>query len=346
MKAETLTWLAAGRDLPEITLISLGGTIASRINDSGVATPVLDGSDLIAAVPQLRALASLTVVSLRLAPSCEVDFGAVVDLARDVTRRVAAGADGVVVTHGTDTLEETAFALELLCDLPCPLVLTGAMRVAGALGSDGPANLMAAVRVAAQPEAARLGVLVVLNDEIHAARNVRKTHTTRLDAFQSPATGAVGWVAEDQVHLVGQPLRNQHVNLDSVTRPAFVALYKVGLGDDGRLLPSLGNAGVDGLVVEALGGGHVPAVMVTALAGIAGRMPVILASRTGAGEVMQSTYGYPGSEIDLLEHGLIAAGSLDGPKARVLLTLLLMAGAKRPEVEAAFTTTAIPGARR
>jgi L-asparaginase len=325
--------------LPAVTLISLGGTIASTPTPQGGAAPRLTGADLVAAVPELGRVADVEVVSLAVAPSCEIGFRTVVDVARRIGAEAARGACGVVVTQGTDTLEEVAFALDLLTDDSCAVVLTGAMRPAAAPGADGPANLLAAVRVAIHPAARGCGALVVFNDEVHAARCVQKRNTSSPAAFRSFA-GPVGWVTEDRVRLLHRPLGRLRVPLGPDPRDAFVALHKVTLGDDGRLLAGVAGAGCDGLVVEALGGGHVPSAMVPALADLAARMPVVLTSRTGSGENLRHTYGYPGSEMDLLGRGLIAAGALDGPKARVLLTLLLMAGAGRAEVERAFAAVA------
>lgn len=216
------------------------------------------------------------------------------------------------------------------------MVVTGAMRNPSLPGADGPANLLAAARVAASDVARGLGTLVVLNDEIHAARYVQKTHTSNPGAFRSPLAGPIGWISEGIPRIAMRPAASHHLVVSTETRPRPVALLSVTLGDDGRLLRAVGDLGYVGLVIEGLGGGHVPAWMVPDLARLAGTMPVVLASRTRRGESPRRTYGFPGSETDLLGRGLIGAGSLDGPKARLLLSLLLRTGAERPEIVKTF----------
>jgi L-asparaginase len=205
-------------------------------------------------------------------------------------------------------------------------------------GADGPANLLAAIEVASSDAARGLGAVVVLNDEIHAARFVRKTHTSNPATFRSDPVGPVGWVSESVPRVVLRPTRRHKVTLPEDAQDHQVALLTIALGDDGRLLPAVEQEGYDGLVIESMGGGHVPSVMVEALEELAGKMPVILASRTKAGEVLHSTYGFVGSETDLLERGLINAGPLDGLKARLFLTLLLRSGATREEIKNSFAS--------
>jgi L-asparaginase len=178
--------------------------------------------------------------------------------------------------------------------------------------------------------------MVVLNDEIHAARFVRKTHTSNPATFRSDPVGPIGWISEGTVRVVLRPTGRHKITLSEDAQDRPVALHTVTLGDDGRLLPAIKEQEYAGLVIEALGGGHVPSVMVEGLEDLAGKMPVILASRTGSGEVLRSTYGFVGSETDLLERGLIHAGPLDGLKARLFLALLLRFGATKEEIKASF----------
>jgi L-asparaginase len=210
------------------------------------------------------------------------------------------------------------------------------MRNPSLAGADGPANLLASVQVAASPVARRLGTLIVLNDEIHAARFVRKTHPQNPAAFGSSPVGPIGWVVEDVPKIAVDLPRIPHLLVPRRYQSKSVALLTVALGDDGSLLRAVEGSGYAGLVVEAMGGGHVPAVMVEALASLAEKMPVVLASRTGGGETLRRTYGFPGSETDLLRRGLISAGPLDGLKARLLLMLLMLSGIERKEVAPAF----------
>nr|BFE71756.1 hypothetical protein GCM10020092_050570 [Actinoplanes digitatis] len=209
------------------------------------------------------------------------------------------------------------------------------MRSATAASADGPANLLAALRVAASPSARRLGCLVVFADEIHAARYVRKTHASSLTAFTS-RPGPIGYVAEDEAHILLRPEPGPKPTIVDQDRLPRVAVVPAILSDDGHLLGTVAER-VDGLVVAAFGVGHVPAAWVPTLAETAARIPVVLASRTGAGSVHTNTYGFPGSEKDLLARGLISASALDPYKARILLSLLLAGNASRADIATAFT---------
>jgi len=330
---------------PHVAVFSLGGTIASTGQAGSGVTPRLGARELVDAVPQLRDVARIEAVAFRQVSSGDLTFADLVALAAEIDRRLAAGCAGVVVTQGTDTVEETSFALDLLVRASRPVVVTGAMRNPTLSGADGPANLLAAVRVAAAPQAAGLGTLVVVGDEIHAARFVRKTHTSRPSAFGSGTAGALGWVVEDRVRIGLRVPPLPHVVLGAREGDVPpVALLTCALGDDARLLGQVRVLGYAGAVVQALGGGHVPAAIVPALEELAGQVPVVLASRAGAGEVLTGTYGFPGSERDLLARGLVPAGFLDGPKARVLLSLLLAGGAGADDVRAAFAQVADPSA--
>ncbi len=187
---------------------------------------------------------------------------------------------------------------------------------------DGPGNLLAAVRVAASATARGLGCLVVLNDEVHAARFVRKTHSSSLATFQSPGAGALGRVSEENVRIALRCPPLAHVGPVGDIVPD-VALLSCALGDDGRLAGALVPLGYRGAVIEGFGGGHVPSSMVPALEALRRAMPVVFCTRTGSGEVLAHTYGFAGSEMDLLARGLVAGGALDGRKARVALALAL-----------------------
>ncbi|MEU5525966.1 asparaginase [Micromonospora chersina] len=320
-----------------VALFTLGGTIAMAGTGSGGVVSRLTGADLTAAVPGLAGI-PLDVRDVVAVPSAALAYRQILDLVDAAGVAVADGATGVVVTQGTDTLEETAFLADLVWPHPEPLVFTGAMRNPTLAGPDGPANLLAAARVAAAPAARDLGVLVAFNDEVHAARFVRKTHSTSTATFASPNAGPLGHVIEGAVRLLTRPPR--HAPLPPVDRERLaatrVALHTVTLDDDPALLDAL-TPGLDGLVVASFGVGHVPPDFAPALGALAARMPVVLASRTGAGSVLRDTYGAVGSETDLRRRGLVCGGLLDPYKARVLLRMLLAGGADRPAVEAAFT---------
>ncbi|GAA3006888.1 asparaginase [Actinokineospora diospyrosa] len=322
--------------MTRVAVIGMGGTIAMAPSAAGGVVPALDAADLIAAVPGLAELGlEITARGLRSLPSPSLGFADLVALSAAVRAEIDAGAAGVVVTHGTDTIEETALFLDLTVDSDVPVVVTGAMRHPTSAGADGPANLFAAIRVAVSSAARGLGTLVVMSDEVHGARFVRKGHTSSTAAFVSPGFGPLGLVVEGEPRLRGTPRVPLHLPATDAVSRLRVGLVTVALGDDGELLRLSGPA-FDGLVLAGLGAGHVPVEMVPVVAELAARVPVVLASRTGSGPVLRHTYGYPGSERDLLDRGLLHAGFLDPAKARVLLLLLLADGADRSRIASAF----------
>jgi L-asparaginase len=289
----------------------------------------------LAAVPGLANLdITIEVHDFRQLPGASLQFADLLELAVEIDKQIAAGVAGVVVTQGTDTIEETAYLLDLVHQSDAPVVVTGAMRGPAAAGADGPANVSSALRVAASPHARSLGCLVVFADEIHAARYVRKTHTISTSAFSS-WPGPIGHIAEDHVVVPMRLSRGPVIAAADATLPARTALLTMTLGDNGDIIRTIGHQ-VQGLVVAAFGVGHVPADCVPVLEDVANRIPVVLASRTGAGPVLSKTYAFPGSESDLLRRGLISAGTLHPWKARILLQLLAMTGADQTAVRRAF----------
>jgi L-asparaginase len=322
--------------LPRVAVFSLGGTISSTDSGGKGVEPTLTGEALVSDVPEIADVAEVSAASFRQAASGELTVDDLVELAAEIEDRIDEGASGVVVTQGTDTIEETSFVLDLLVDRDVPVVVTGAMRNPTLPGADGPANLLASIQVVASDVARGLGAMVVLNGEIHAARFVSKTHTSNPATFRSDPVGPIGWVSEGVPRVVLCPVGRHKIALPDDARDRPVALHTVTLGDDGRLLSAIEERGYAGLVIEALGGGHVPSVMVETLEDLAGKMPVVLASRTGGGEVLRMTYGFPGSETDLLERGLIHAGPLNGLKARLFLALLLRSETTSQEIEDSF----------
>ncbi|MCC9308257.1 asparaginase [Kitasatospora sp. RB6PN24] len=330
---------------PTVAVFSLGGTIAMTTDPAtGGVVPALSAQELLDAVPALQDLPlGLRVHDFRRLPGASLTFDDVTALCAAIATAFQAGCVGAVVTQGTDTIEETAYLLDLLHpNADSPIVVTGAMRNPTQPGADGPANLHAAVIAAASPRLRGAGAVVVLNDEIHAARAVRKSHSVSPAAFTSPATGPLGRVYEGRVHL-HTPLPGQRLRTPGELRePApRVGLYTATLGDDGTLLAAMADA-CDGLVIAAFGVGHVPRDFVAVLQRTAARIPVVLASRIGNGPVLEATYSFPGSEKDLLRRGLIRAGHLDPYKARLLLHVLLAQGRTSADIAGAFDATTNP----
>jgi L-asparaginase len=258
-------------------------------------------------------------------------------LADAVRAAIAAGRDGVVVTHGTDTLEETAYALSLLVQTTVPVVVTGAMRAPHLAGPDGPANVRAALVAAAQPDMAAYGPVVVFADEVHVARLVTKMHSTRVAAFASPAAGPVGSVVEDRLELLLGPPPVPDRLPRTAPPDRRVAIVAAATGVDGALVDAAA-ADLDGVVVAALGGGHVSPALGESLIRVAGSgRPVVVTSRCPDGALLARTYGGAGSEIELREAGLHFAAYLTPEKARLRLAFGLSAGIPGEELFPAGT---------
>ncbi len=320
---------------PRILVLSLGGTITMVPSEGGGIAPKLGAAELVAAVPALAEVAEIEARSPFRLPSPSLGADQVVAVAQEIMAGFALGFDGAVVVQGTDTIEESAFLLDVLVPGDRPVVVTGAMRGADAPGADGPANLLSACILAASAEARGLGTLAVLNYDIHAARFVQKSHTALPSAFLSPLVGPLGAMIERRPRIYARVARAPTLDA-ALGPPRPVALLKWAMGDDGRLLQAVPDLGYAGLVVEGMGAGHVPAPVAPLLGAVAARIPVVLASRAMTGPVFTHTYGYDGGEIDLIARGLIPAGHLSGLKARLLLGLALRGGGGAAAVEAAF----------
>lgn len=312
-------------DAPKrLIVIGLGGTIATSQGAHGLE-PTRAIEALLNELPLDRAHISLAAHNLALGPSASLTFDDIMRVVQLIEAAAREGCDGAVVAQGTDTIEEVAFALELLCHADIPVVVTGAMRSAAQLGADGPANLAAAINVAATL-CDEQGFLVVMNDEVHAARRVRKAHTTSPAAFVSGEAGLIGRLHEGAFARLGgtlPPLPKLKPREGVWPR---VALLKIGLGDDGALLDAVRAPAFQSCILEAMGGGHVPAAMLDAITRCAAEMPVILCSRTGEGRVCAGTYDYVGSEQDLQRRGVVIGGGLSALQARVVVMLALADG--------------------
>lgn len=310
-------------DLPELAIAALGGTVSMQARNAGEGViPTLTGETLLNSVPELTTLARVNVETLGLMPSASLDFEFLLSVLSWAKFQIKQGAVGVVITQGSDTLEETATFFDYLWDCYEPLVLTGAMRSAAQAGADGPANLLDACRVALAADSRRRGVQVVMNGQIHAASAVRKTDSLALQAFSSPIVGPAGMLIENSVRYMRPPTQRNILPLPQQTTQK-IALLEVSLSADTLVLNNILDLGYDGLVIAGFGAGHVPGNWSDVIETIAQKIPVIIATRTGSGSTARSTYGFIGGEMDLIRKGALMAGLLCPRKARILLWLLV-----------------------
>lgn len=309
--------------LPRLSIASLGGTVSMQAGAAGCGVaPALDCEQQLLQVPQLREMAQLNVASLSLLPSASLGFVALLDVLVWARSEVERGAQAVILTQGTDSLEETAYFLDLLWPFDAPLVMTGAMRSASQAGNDGPANLLAAAQVALAQGSRGRGVLVVMNDQVHCAARVRKMASLAMAAFESPGFGPSAEVVEGVVVYRHPPGRRAVLPLPCRTDQR-VALLEACLDADTALLQAVASLGYEGLVIAGFGAGHVSSTWSDVLEHLAPTLPVIVATRTGRGPTARTTYGFAGSEIDLQRKGVQMAGHLCPRKCRILLWLLI-----------------------
>ena len=317
--------------MARIAVVFTGGTISMRHDPvAGGNVPTLGGEALLATVPGLADIADIIPIDHGLTPASHFDFSALFGIAATVREQLARDdVDGAVVVQGTDTIEETAFFLDLLHPGPKPIVVTGAMRSASAPDYDGPANLTAAVRVAASPEVgnADVGVAVLLDGSIEAADDVTKTHASAFDTFRSLNRGSLGRVVGERVTLNGERGPRRRVATDRAPERVFLVIATVAT--DGTPIAALHAAGADGFVVAATGAGNTsPHLLAAAEAAIADSLPVVHATRCPAGAA-SAGYAFPGGGATWIRAGAIPAGHLTGPKARIALALGIGAGLDR-----------------
>lgn len=242
---------------------------------------------------------------------------------------------GVVVTHGTDTLEETAYFLDLSLNVDIPVVVTGAMRSSNELGADGLSNFISSIRVASSDLAIGKGVLVVLNDEIHTAMNVTKTHTSNLSTFQSPQYGPIGTVTKRAVLFHHLPLLENKFVVNQIDKK--VTLIKAHAGIDSTIFFALANMNIDGIIIEALGQGNLPPQTLPGIEKLLSmNVPIVLVSRCFNG-IVEDIYDYLGGGHYLKKKGIIFSNGLNGQKARIKLLLALCNENKLDDLQATFS---------
>lgn len=305
--------------MPTIALLTTGGTISTRDTDGRGARPSLRGADLLREIPGLDAVATVEVAEFDFIPGAHMTLARIVEMSRRAAEIAARGdVAGVVVTHGTDTLEESAYYLHLTVAAETPIVFTGAMRNSSQIGFDGYRNLYDAIRTAVSRGARGRGVLVVLNEEVHSARWVTKTNGQKEDTFKSPVTGPVGIAYGDRIaFLAAAPPRQV---LPNAIEPK-VDLIRLVVDADDRFIRCSLAAGARGVILETFGGGRVPPPLLPAIdealgAGIA----VVVTTRCIGGE-MWDGYGYEGAFRDLQRRGVFFVHDLPGHKARLKLAV-------------------------
>ena len=307
-----------------VQVVGTGGTISSRYDPKRggyvSAAPVEAIAELI---DKNQKLPSIQVENFSTAPSFEMRIGFVEQLIRRLSDLAESdGLSGIVVTQGTDTLEETSFLADLLIESDKPIIFTGAQLAQDHPQTDGPRNLLDAVRAAASSQARGMGAMVAFNGQLHAARDVQKLHTSALETFQSPETGPLGFVDGDEVIFYRRPLI--HRRLHPVNLNKRVELIRLALGMDERIIELLLQSGIDGLVVEAFGRGNTTSEVGRAISkAVSSGIPVVISSRCIAGRVRPVYRATGGGGADLAASGAIFAGNLRGPKARLLLMAAL-----------------------
>ena len=318
-----------------VHIVFTGGTISMRIDpETGAAVPALSGEEIVSRVAGLRKEAHLTLDNYSRLPGPHVTPDWMWRLKDHVAALLARDdVDGVVITHGTDTLEETAYLLDLTLDSPKPVVFCGAMRTISEPGWDGPANLMSAVRTAVHPESWGRGVLIAVGEQIHHAAEATKWHTQSLGAFRS-SHGALGVVERGQIRYHRPPFPTPRLDADRLVPE--VDLHTMTAGADDALVRASIARGVRGLVLEGTGCGNIPpGVLPGVRAALAAPVPVVLVSRCPEGRVVPA-YGYEGGGQMLREIGVILGGDLPGPKARIKLMVALGATSDISEIRSLF----------
>lgn len=328
---------SAPSQLPTCAFIATGGTIAMKIDPlSRAPVPALSGEDLLASVPAITTMTKLEVNNLSNVPSDYMGPQRWIALHRAVSSALARDdVAGVIVSHGTDTLEETAWFLDLTIDTHKPIVLTGAQRNASASDFDGPRNLLNAARVCLSPDACGKGSLVVLNNQINAAREVTKAHTADVESFRSGDFGFLGTVDEDRVVFARTSVRRQFIRLEGDALP-YVEIVPMYAGADGGLVRAALKLGARGIVIQALGFGNVNAEMYEAIGeAIMTGVPVVISTRVPNGRVLP-VYGFAGGGSTLKAAGSIFADNLSPQKARILLMLALQNSSAQEDIQRLF----------
>lgn len=323
----------------KLAMLFTGGTIAMKIDpELHAAIPALNADEILSMIKNVEDITDLEIINFSNLPSPHITPDLMMKLYKKTKELTEdESITGIIITHGTDTLEETAYLLDLLLDTPKPVILVGAMRNFSELGYDGSSNLAAAICTALSPKSIGKGVLVVMNNEVNAASQVTKTNTLSLDTFKSPEFGPLGIVDNDEVIYYRNMPERQTIKTNNLERK--VALIKAVPGLDSEIIYFYINSGYKGIVIEGLGRGNVPPQMIDGIKlAIQSSVPVVLVSRCNTGRVLY-TYGYEGGGKHLRDLGVIFGGNLPGQKARIKLMLILGMTSEIDEVRELFENT-------
>lgn len=308
--------------MKKILVLHTGGTISMYEDAESGSVKPFSSNPLMEKTKEINSLAELIVEAPFHLPSPHITPIEMLQLKRRIEYHLEnSQIDGVVITHGTDTLEETAYFLDLTVQTDLPIIVTGAMRSSNEVGADGLYNFMTSVRTAIHEDARGKGVLVVLNDEIHTAKNVTKTHSSNVSTFQSPQYGPIGIITKKDIVFHHDPKEEQKFPIESIS--SRVELIKAYAGMDAMLFEALSHMDIDGLVIEALGQGNLPPKCLPGIEALLSKnIPIVLVSRCFNG-IVEDIYGYDGGGVQLKKMGCIFSNGLNGQKARVKLQIAL-----------------------
>ena len=320
--------------MKKILILNTGGTISmSEDQTTGKVSPT-DSNPIGIGGNLFSYMGDLYVEDLYHLASPQITEREMLGIKNRIEEAVKEGYNGIVITHGTDTLEETAYYLELTLNIDIPVVVTGAMRSSNEIGADGLANLRSSLVVATSDDSCDKGVLVVMNDEVHTATYVTKTHTTNVATFQTPTFGPIGLVSKNEVIYFQKLVREEHYSVNTIGKKVYLLKAYAGMGDE--LINAVLNLGADGLVIEALGAGNLPPKTVSAIREcIKNDIPVVFVSRAFNG-VTQDAYDYEGGGKRFQQDGVIFTTGLSGQKARIKLMILLEAAIPRERLRELF----------
>ena len=322
--------------MKKIAIIFNGGTISMKVDERiKAAVPSLSGEEIMAMVAGIENYAEIESYTFSSMPSPHMTFETILELSNFVRELVDRNdIDGIVITHGTDTLEETAYFLDLTIDTSKPIVITGAMRSSSELGYDGPFNLATSICTAIADDSIGRGVLVCFNGELNSASEVTKANSMALNAFRTPNFGPIGIVDNNKVIFYRNTINTSKYKIDKIDKE--VALIKCAVDMDSTFIDFIIEKGYGGIVIEALGRGNVPPRMVDGIKrAIDNNIPVVIVSRCFEGRVHES-YGYEGGGKMLLDLGVILGDTLPGQKARVKLFLAINSGLSLGEIKEQF----------